>query len=115
MRRMYQVACLSDNDARIALSDESRWEILTKPHGHGDVHMLMHTSGLLDKWASMGIEHVVFFQDTNSLVFRAVPVAIGVSLAKVCRYLLFFRFSFSLNNKRCALAPKRLISAWINR
>ena len=76
-----KVACLADNDAKLALEDNNRWSVQTKPHGHGDVHMLMHSSGLLDEWERRGIEHVVFFQDTNALVFRAVPAAIGVSLA----------------------------------
>ena len=81
LMKQEKVACLADNDARLALADDSRWSVQTKPHGHGDVHMLLHASGLLDAWAERGVEHVVFFQDTNALVFRAVPAAIGVSLA----------------------------------
>eukprot|EP01036_Dinobryon_divergens_P053155 gene53155-71061_t len=39
-----KVAALSDNDARI--SQIGPYEIDAKPHGHGDVHALMHSSGL---------------------------------------------------------------------
>ena len=28
-----------------------KYEVESKPHGHGDVHMLMHSSGTAKKWA----------------------------------------------------------------
>eukprot|EP00955_Chlamydomonas_euryale_P011221 121202-Chlamydomonas_euryale.AAC.2 len=34
----------------------------TKPHGHGDVHALLHSSGLAKKWKSAGCKWVCFFQ-----------------------------------------------------
>lgn len=37
-------AC-ADNDARLALLDKDPFQVQTKPHGHGDVHMLLHSSG----------------------------------------------------------------------
>lgn len=36
--------------------------IETKPHGHGDVHFLLHTSGLAQRWLSQGLSWVCFFQ-----------------------------------------------------
>lgn len=54
--------------------------IETKPHGHGDVHTLMHQTGLARKWADGGVRWVVFFQDTNGLIFRALPAVLGVSI-----------------------------------
>eukprot|EP00729_Bicosta_minor_P015660 gene15660-13865_t len=39
------------------------------PHGHGDVHYLLHSSGLARKWLDERKQFVVFFQDTNALVF----------------------------------------------
>jgi hypothetical protein len=75
------VACLADNDARLALLPNDPFQVQTKPHGHGDVHMLLHSSGLADKWLADGFKWVCFFQDTNGLVFRALPAAIGVSVA----------------------------------
>jgi UDP-sugar pyrophosphorylase len=74
-----KVPCLIDNDAHLALKDDDQYKLQLKPHGHGDVHSLLHTSGLLSKWMSQGKKWVVFFQDTNSLVFRVIPGALGVS------------------------------------
>ena len=35
----------------------------TKPHGHGDVHTLLHMSGLLPRFAAEGRKCAAFFQD----------------------------------------------------
>jgi UDP-sugar pyrophosphorylase len=73
------VPALLDNAAHMATSEDDPFLIETKPHGHGDVHLLLHQSGLASKWAASGVKWVLFFQDTNGLVFRAAPAAIGVS------------------------------------
>ena len=74
-----KVPALLDNDARIALT-ESKDAVLTKPHGHGDIHALLHRSGLARKWLQEeGHRWVIFLQDTNGLVFRALPALLGVS------------------------------------
>jgi UDP-sugar pyrophosphorylase len=52
---------------------------MTKPHGHGDVHALIHSRGIAQRWADEGRKWAVFFQDTNSLVFKTLPVTLGVS------------------------------------
>ncbi|GKA85778.1 UDP-sugar pyrophosphorylase [Tanacetum coccineum] len=54
----------------------------TKPHGHGDVHALLYSSGLLKEWQDAGLRWVFFFQDTNGLLFKAFPAALGVSASK---------------------------------
>jgi UDP-sugar pyrophosphorylase len=74
-----KVPSLLDNDARFALEETDNFEISTKPHGHGDVHTLLHQYGVVSKWVDQGIEWIVFFQDTNGVVFRAIPAALGVS------------------------------------
>jgi len=74
-----KVPCLADNDARIALDGCDAFAIQTKPHGHGDVHALLHSSGTAAAWLAAGRRWVVFFQDTNALVFKAIPAALGVS------------------------------------
>lgn len=74
-----KVPALLDNDARFAVSSTDPFEIITKPHGHGDVHTLLHQHGLVKKWIAKGMKWLVFFQDTNGVVFRALPAAIGVS------------------------------------
>ncbi|XP_073035938.1 UDP-sugar pyrophosphorylase-like [Primulina eburnea] len=74
-----KVACLDDNDARLAVDPQNKYKIQTKPHGHGDVHSLLYSSGLLKEWHDSGRKWVLFFQDTNGLLFKAIPAALGVS------------------------------------
>jgi UDP-sugar pyrophosphorylase len=74
-----KVACLSDGDASLALDPTDAFSVQTKPHGHGDVHMLLHSTGLAQRWLDQGLRWVCFFQDTNALAFRAIPAALGVS------------------------------------
>ena len=66
------VPALTDNDAHIAVDKETLL-METKPHGHGDVHMLLHMHGLAQKWADQGLLYVTFFQDTNPLMFHTLP------------------------------------------
>ncbi|CAA7409048.1 unnamed protein product [Spirodela intermedia] len=77
-----KVACLKDNDARLALDPVDSYKIQTKPHGHGDVHALLYSSGLLNVWHDAGLKWVLFFQDTNGLLFKAIPASLGVSSTK---------------------------------
>lgn len=74
-----KVPCLSDNEARLALDPKDPFQILTKPHGHGDVHFLLHSSGTLARWVEAGLRWVYFFQDTNALAFKVLPASLGVS------------------------------------
>ena len=72
------VPAISDNDGALALKET--YELILKPHGHGDIHMLLHTSGLAAKLAGEGIEHLMFIQDTNGPSFNTLPAALGVSV-----------------------------------
>jgi len=54
-------------------------KIITKPHGHGDVHNLLFNSGIAKKWLYMGKEWIVFIQDTNALACKAIPSVLAVS------------------------------------
>ena len=75
-----KVAALADATARLAVDAGDRWELLTKPHGHGDVHSLMRSTGIAARWQKdLGLKHVFFFQDTNPLVLNTVLPALGVS------------------------------------
>ena len=76
-----QVACLSDSEAHLALDKDDPFAVQTKPHGHGDVHSLLYSSGLLKRWVQAGVKWVAFFQDTNALVFRGLPAALGERLS----------------------------------
>jgi len=77
-----KVAALKDGNAGLALQDDDRWELQTKPHGHGDVHHLLFREGLVDEWEAAGKTHVVFLQDTNALVINSVVPTLGVSVQK---------------------------------
>lgn len=74
------VPALVDNAAHIALNSSNPYEIVVKPHGHGDVHLLLANSGVAKQWAEEGRKWIIFFQDTNGLVFRALVAALGVSV-----------------------------------
>lgn len=45
-----------------AEEEKDPFEIATKPHGHGDVHMLLHSTGTAEKWSKEGRKWIVFFQ-----------------------------------------------------
>ena len=87
-----KVAALQDNDAAIA--PDGPYGVQAKPHGHGDVHMLLHSSGLVKRWADAGRKWVYFFQDTNGLGFRPLLATLGVSksLGLHCNFLTVPRF-----------------------
>jgi UDP-sugar pyrophosphorylase len=53
---------------------------VTKPHGHGDIHLLLQRSGVAKKWVDEGKEWAFFFQDTNPLVVNALVPMLGVSV-----------------------------------
>ncbi|KAL0351544.1 UNVERIFIED_CONTAM: UDP-sugar pyrophosphorylase [Sesamum calycinum] len=64
---------------KLAMDPNNKYRIQTKPHGHGDVHSLLYSSGLLKEWLGAGRKWVLFFQDTNGLLFKAIPASLGVS------------------------------------
>lgn len=74
-----KVAAITDNEGHIAMEEKDPYVIDTKPHGHGDVHTLLASSGVAKKWNEEGRKYIVFFQDTNSLCFTVTIAAIGVS------------------------------------
>jgi UDP-sugar pyrophosphorylase len=73
------VPALSDNDAHIALDEEDPYDIQMKPHGHGDIHALLHSHGVVKSWLEQGMKWTVFFQDTNGLCFHTLALSLGVS------------------------------------
>lgn len=80
--RQGAVACVADAAAHLARAPGDAYAVETKPHGHGDVHALLHASGLLAAWRAEGKRYVCLFQDTNALFFRTLPVVLGVSEAR---------------------------------
>jgi UDP-sugar pyrophosphorylase len=55
------------------------YKVQTKPHGHGDIHHLLHVHGVARKWLEKGIKWITLFQDTNGLAFHTLPLVLGVS------------------------------------
>lgn len=79
LMKQEKVACLSDDTPHLSQASDDPYTLLTKPHGHGDVHLLLHQTGLAQKWLDEDREWVMFFQDTNPLSFRTMPAALGIS------------------------------------
>ena len=52
--------------------------VLCRPHGHGDVHSLLHLSGTVKTWLSKGLTHMFIFQDTNFFAPCSGIVGLGV-------------------------------------
>ena len=75
-----KVPAIVNNNGKFSMSSTNPYLIETKPHGHGDVHMLLHSTGTASKWNNEGRKWIVFFQDTNGLVTRSVTAALGISL-----------------------------------
>jgi UDP-sugar pyrophosphorylase len=80
------VPALLDNDARIAVERDQQGRpvsVVTKPHGHGDVHELLHRHGVARTWLEeRRLRYVVLFQDTNGLAFHSLPAMLGVSASQ---------------------------------
>jgi UDP-sugar pyrophosphorylase len=77
LMKQSKVPCLADNAGRLALEEDDPYQVMTKPHGHGDVHSLLHDKGIANRWVEQGFEWVAFFQDTNALVFRGLLPSLG--------------------------------------
>eukprot|EP00439_Symbiodinium_sp_Y106_P056706 s793_g7.t5 len=72
-----KVAALANSDALLSMAGP--YKVATKPHGHGDVHFLLHSAGLVERWLGQGRKWVLFFQDTNTLYLATFLCSLGVS------------------------------------
>ena len=78
-----KVPAITDNEAHFSLvNSPDRLEIETKPHGHGDIHTLLYTSGEVKRWRENGKKWIIYFQDTNPLSFRCYLSLLGVTAEK---------------------------------
>jgi len=80
--RQEEVPCLVDGEAHLARDPNNSGRLQTKPHGHGDVHALLHTSGQAKRFLQKGKKWLCFFQDTNALLFKVIASVVGVSAEK---------------------------------
>jgi UDP-sugar pyrophosphorylase len=82
VRQQPLVPAVMNSNADFALDADDPYRLQGKPHGHGDVHMLLHHSGVVKQWEREGRSHIVFIQDTNGQVFNGLLAAVGVSMEK---------------------------------
>lgn len=80
LMKQEKVASLYSNKGHISRDSDDAYQMSTKPHGHGDVHYLLYKTGTAAKWQKQGSKWLVFFQDTNAMLFRPLLAAIGVSV-----------------------------------
>lgn len=63
------VPALGDNDAKIVMEDG---KIVTKPHGHGDIHSLLYKGGITKKWEEeFGTKYMVLFQVREFVQYKS--------------------------------------------
>ena len=77
--RQNKLPAILDNECHLALQKD-KFLLLTKPHGHGDIHYLLYQSGQAKQWLKEGKKYMIQFMDTNALAFNCVPSTIGVSI-----------------------------------
>ena len=68
------------------LAKKSTYQMVTKPHGHGDIHFLIYQNNLIAKFLQRHFKYLLFIQDTNAQVFNAIAAYLGVS---VCHQIDF--------------------------
>jgi UDP-sugar pyrophosphorylase len=98
-----KVAALLDNSARLALNEANPYEVNCKPHGHGDVHSLLHQTGLARRWFGSGVKWLFFFQDTNAFALHSLSAMLGVSISK----------SLHLNSRAVPRFAKQTVGALV--
>lgn len=75
-----KVPALGDSTPRLITLSKDKFSLDTKPHGHGDVHHLLHRTQIAEELQSKGFKYLLFFQDTNALVLNSVLPTLGVSV-----------------------------------
>jgi UDP-sugar pyrophosphorylase len=93
------VPALHDNKAHIVL--ERPYEMLLKPHGHGDIHTLVYQNKVIDRLIDSGVKQLAFIQDTNAHAVNAILPCIGASVTH----------GFGFNFAAIPRVPKEAIGA----
>ena len=72
------VPALMNSQAHIA--KESTYSITCKPHGHGDIHLLIASNEIAQKLLEKRKTHLAFIQDTNAQISNALLPFFGISI-----------------------------------
>lgn len=64
-----------------------------------------HTSDLAAAWAEQGVRWLCFFQDTNGLVFRALPAALGA----LCSHMEVSHERLDTMPSRCSMTQTSML------
>ncbi|MFH1381134.1 MAG: UTP--glucose-1-phosphate uridylyltransferase, partial [Candidatus Omnitrophota bacterium] len=74
------VPAIANSNCDFCLEKDNPYNLETKPHGHGDIHMLLTNQGIVDKWVAEGRTHTIFIQDTNGQVVNSILAGLGASI-----------------------------------
>lgn len=66
------VPCVCDSKGKLAVTEDGKHFIL-KPAGHGQVHRLILSSGLVPRYLENGFKYISFLQDTNAGAPTTIP------------------------------------------
>jgi UDP-sugar pyrophosphorylase len=69
------VPAMQGYEGQLYLKDQ--YTLDERPHNHGDIHILMHASGIAQALFDAGTTNTLFFQDTNGQVFNSVLPGLG--------------------------------------
>ena len=73
------VPAFSNKSAHFCWEDKENVILDWKPCGHGEAHVLMHSSGYTKMLKKNGIKWIVTANDTNPLTFRFLAAALGIA------------------------------------
>ena len=79
LERQLMAPCFKNFNGEIAL--ENQYQLLAKPHGHGDVHILIYRN-VLSKLQQNKKEFLFFIQDTNIQILNLISTGLGFCIAK---------------------------------
>lgn len=71
------VPALINKECKIGIDPLDCYKILTKPHGHGDIHRLLYRIKHYNTTIWKDKKYIIFFQDTNSLTMKSIIPIIG--------------------------------------
>lgn len=93
--RQNKLLAILGNKCHLALQKDKF--LLTKSHGHGDIHYLLYQSGQAKQWLKEGKKYMIQFMDANAFAFNCVPSTIGVSIKLWYQFYICYKKSTRKN------------------